>query len=124
MIEPVANKLCIPFHRIYANSLLFAAEDGSFAGFDEQELTSRDGGKPAVVKLLKEAHGYKTVVMVGDGVTDMQAKPPANLFIGFGGVVVRERVQQEADWYIQDFQVINLSFDTRPIPNNKIFIYP
>lgn len=106
MIEPVASQLCIPYHRIYANNLLFSAEDGSFAGFDDQEPTSRDGGKPAVVKLLKEAHGYKTVVMVGDGVTDMQAKPPASLFIGFGGVVVREKVQQGADWYIQDFQVI------------------
>jgi len=105
MIEPVADKLNIPYNRIYANNLLFKTEDGTFAGFDKDEPTSRDGGKPAVVKLLKEAHGYSTVVMIGDGVTDMQARPPASLFIGFGGVVVREKVKQGADWFIDDFKV-------------------
>ena len=49
--------------------------------------------------------GHKSVVMIGDGVTDMQAKPPAALFIGFGGVVVREKVRDGADWFISDFSV-------------------
>lgn len=31
-----------------------------------------DGGKAAVVKSLKEKHGYQDVLMVGDGATDMQ----------------------------------------------------
>jgi hypothetical protein len=35
--------------------------------------------------------------------TDAQAKPPATAFIGFGGVVVREAVQRQADWFITDF---------------------
>ncbi len=105
MIEPVADILGIPYHRIYANNLLFNKSDGSFSGFDKQELTSRDGGKAAVVKQLQEALGYEKVVMVGDGVTDMQARPPANVFIGFGGVVVREKVRDGADWFITDFKV-------------------
>lgn len=104
MIEPVAIKLKIPTYRIYANNLLFH-DDGSFKGFDPAEPTSRDGGKPAVVRMLIDAHGYKRIVMVGDGVTDMQARPPANLFIGYGGIVVRERVRDGADWYIYDFKV-------------------
>jgi len=103
MIEPVAEQLNIPFHRIYANRLLFNA-NGDFAGFDLTEPTSRDGGKPAVVKSLIDAHGYKPIVMVGDGATDLQARPPADAFIGYGGVVVREKVQKEADWFIRDFQ--------------------
>jgi hypothetical protein len=45
-------------------------------------------------------------VMIGDGVTDMQAKPPAELFIGFGGVVVRQSVKEEADWFVTDFKDI------------------
>jgi hypothetical protein len=49
--------------------------------------------------------GHKSVVMIGDGVTDMQAKPPAALFIGFGGVIVREKVRDGADWFISDFSV-------------------
>lgn len=66
MIEPVAEVLRIPLHRIYANTLLFHEEEegkesthpvGSFRGFDENEPTSRDGGKPAVVQGLIDAHG-------------------------------------------------------------------
>jgi phosphoserine phosphatase len=82
MIEPVADILRIPRHRIYANNLLFNEKDGNFAGFDVNEPTSRDGGKPAVIKHLMGAHGYKNIIMIGDGVTDMQAKPPAAAFIG------------------------------------------
>lgn len=104
MINPVAETLKIPLHRVYANNLVFK-EDGTFLGFDESEPTSRDGGKPAVIQSLKDAHGYETVVMVGDGATDMQARPPADAFIGFGGIVVRDSVKAGADWFVTDFQV-------------------
>jgi phosphoserine phosphatase len=102
MIEPVAEQLGVLSHRIYANNLLFD-QTGAFKGFDDQELTSRDGGKAKVVQHLMSAHGYKPVVVVGDGVTDMQARPPADAFIGFGGVVVREKVQNDADWFVRSF---------------------
>jgi len=105
MIDPVAALVGIPTHRIYANTLLFHA-DGSYAGFDASEPTSRDGGKPAVVKRLKDEHGYKTVVMIGDGATDMQARPPADAFVGFGGVVTRDVVKNGADWFITDFKAL------------------
>ncbi len=42
--------------------------------------------------------------MIGDGVTDMQARPPAALFIGFGGVVDRPTVRAGADWYVTHFE--------------------
>eukprot|EP01042_Synura_sphagnicola_P000650 gene650-719_t len=41
--------------------------------------------------------------MIGDGVTDMQAKPPASAFIGFGGVTIRSAVKENADWFITEF---------------------
>jgi soluble P-type ATPase len=56
------------------------------------------------VKALKAKHGYKAVVMVGDGATDMQARPPAEAFIGYGGVAVRDAVRKGADWYVYDFK--------------------
>jgi len=72
MIEPVADSLRIPIHRIYANNLLFSnTAEGSFEGFDTNELTSRDGGKPAVLNRLIALYGYESIVMIGDGVTDM-----------------------------------------------------
>jgi len=40
MIEPVADRLSIPRHRIYANTVLFK-EDGTYKGFDAKEPTSR-----------------------------------------------------------------------------------
>ncbi len=61
MIEPIADILDIPIHRVYANNLLFDASSGKFAGFDPKEPTSRDGGKPAVLKKLIDAHGYGPV---------------------------------------------------------------
>jgi len=104
MINPVAAELKVPLHRIFANNLLFKSDAlGSFAGFDPNEPTSRDGGKPAVIKQLKQAHQYFPVIMIGDGATDMQARPPADAFIGFGGVVTREPVRLGADWFIKDF---------------------
>lgn len=46
------------------------------------------------------------IVMVGDGVTDMEARPPAALFIGFGGNVERAAVKDGADWFVYDFNVL------------------
>lgn len=102
MIEPVAAVLEIPKDRIFANTIVFN-HDGSYSGFDRSEPTSRDGGKPAVLESLKKDFGYATMVMVGDGATDMQARPPADAFIGYGGVVTRKRVAEGADWFVTDF---------------------
>jgi phosphoserine phosphatase len=61
MIEPVADRLGIPVHRIHANRLLFDEAHGAYTGFDEREPTSRDGGKRVVVEQLIQAHGYGPV---------------------------------------------------------------
>lgn len=55
---------------------------GEYAGFDENQPTSRSGGKGEVIRQLKEEKGYKTVVHIGDGSTDLEASPPADAFIG------------------------------------------
>ncbi|EDO27358.1 predicted protein, partial [Nematostella vectensis] len=46
------------------------------------------------------------LVVIGDGVTDMEACPPADAFIGFGGNVVREQVKANAPWFVTDFKVL------------------
>ena len=104
MILPVAEKLLIPSHRVFANTLYYN-EDGSYSSFDASFPTSRDGGKRVVVQQLIDEHGYNGVVMIGDGATDMQARPPASAFIGYGGIAVREKVKEGADWFIHDFKV-------------------
>ena len=51
MIEPVADQLSIPRGNIFANSLRFDGVTGEYTGFDADEPTSRDGGKPKVIGL-------------------------------------------------------------------------
>ncbi|XP_047533183.1 phosphoserine phosphatase isoform X2 [Vanessa atalanta] len=103
LIEPVAVKLGIPISNVYANRLKFFF-NGEYAGFDENEPTSRSGGKGMVIRRLKEQHGYQRLIMIGDGATDAEASPPADAFIGFGGNVVREEVKKRSAWYITNFQ--------------------
>lgn len=50
MIEPVAEQLQIPLRNIYANTIYFD-DAGNFAGFDDTELTSRDGGKAEAINM-------------------------------------------------------------------------
>ncbi|KAK6045875.1 hypothetical protein COOONC_16620 [Cooperia oncophora] len=60
--------------------------------------------------LLKK-QGYKQLVMVGDGATDLEAAPPADAFIGFGGNQIREAVRTRADWYVTDFEILRKALE-------------
>jgi phosphoserine phosphatase len=87
---------------VHSNTLLFDAA-GENAGFDHAAPTTRDGGKPEVLRRLRAQLGPGPLVMVGDGATDMQARPPADAFVGYGGVVVRPAVRDGADLFVSDF---------------------
>lgn len=103
IIQPAAEILNIPFENIYANSIKFYY-DGSYAGFEKSRPTSNQDGKSRVVAMLKQTRGYKNIVMIGDGVTDLEACPPADAFIGFGGNQVRETVKDNCDWFVYSFE--------------------
>jgi len=105
MIQPVAGMISVPETNIIANTILFdeSSENGDYVGFDRDEPTSADMGKAKAVHQIKDQFGYNTVVMVGDGATDAQAKPPADAFIGYGGVAIRDAVREKACWYVTDF---------------------
>ncbi|XP_050421040.1 phosphoserine phosphatase isoform X2 [Adelges cooleyi] len=103
LIGPIAIELGVPLQHIYANKLKFFMS-GEYAGFDEKEPTSKNGGKAEVITLLKEKHGYSKLVMVGDGITDLEACPPADAFIGFGGNKAREEVKSKSKWFVESFQ--------------------
>lgn len=104
MIEPVADLLGIPYKNIFANRLLFDSV-GEFQGFDPEEPTSRSGGKATAVAQIKKEHGYKTLVMVGDGATDLEARRPggADAYICYGGIQLRDKVAEAADWLVLSF---------------------
>uniref|UniRef100_A0A2P2K378 phosphoserine phosphatase n=1 Tax=Rhizophora mucronata TaxID=61149 RepID=A0A2P2K378_RHIMU len=104
MINPVASMLGIPPENIFANQLLFGSS-GEFLGFDENEPTSRSRGKANAVQQIRKVHGYKALVMIGDGATDLEARKPggADLFICYAGVQLREAVAAKADWLVLNF---------------------
>eukprot|EP01062_Namystynia_karyoxenos_P018195 TRINITY_DN16763_c0_g1_i1.p1 TRINITY_DN16763_c0_g1~~TRINITY_DN16763_c0_g1_i1.p1 ORF type:complete len:234 (+),score=78.40 TRINITY_DN16763_c0_g1_i1:82-783(+) len=104
MIHPVAAHLGLPRDHVIANTILFSP-DGAYAGFDQSAPTSRSGGKPKAIAELKRRFGYHTIAMIGDGATDLEARceGAADLMIGFGGIQVREKVKQGADWFVTSF---------------------
>ncbi|PSR89121.1 Phosphoserine phosphatase [Actinidia chinensis var. chinensis] len=95
MINPVASILGIRPKNISANQLLFG-NSGEFLGFDANEPTSMSGGKAAAVQQIRKIHGYKSLVMIGDGATDLEALKPggADLFICYAGVQLRDAVSE------------------------------
>jgi phosphoserine phosphatase len=96
-IQPLAAQLGI--NRVEAVDLFFDAS-GNYTGYDEAYPTTRSGGKPEVIARLKAELKPSEVVMVGDGVSDLESKSQANRFIGFGRYVQRAAVQKDADAFI------------------------
>lgn len=56
-------------------------------------------GKNLVIDQIRSAHPGRAM-LIGDGMSDFEAHPHVDLFIGFGGVVTRERVQRESPIYL------------------------
>lgn len=105
MIAPVAKILQIPEENVFANKLLFD-DNGNYTGFDIKEPTSRSGGKAAAIAHIKQKCGYNTLVMIGDGATDLEARQPggAEIFICYGGVQFRAPVAAQSDWCVRNFR--------------------
>jgi phosphoserine phosphatase len=73
---------------------------GAYAGFDESSPLARSGGKAeACRRVLEATPGWSAIV--GDGQTDLEARPPCDVMVGFGGVVAREAVRQRADVWVE-----------------------
>ncbi|XP_027184127.1 phosphoserine phosphatase, chloroplastic-like [Coffea eugenioides] len=104
-LEKRPPSMYFPVDHIFANQLLFGSA-GEFLGFDTDEPTSRSGGKAIAVQQIRKANGYKSLVMIGDGATDLVARKPggADLFICYAGVQLREAVAAKADWLVFNFK--------------------
>jgi phosphoserine phosphatase len=83
---------------VLAVDLAFDAS-GNYAGFDRGSPLARTGGKTEILAALRQP-GLRTA-LVGDGATDAEAASAVDLFIGFGGVVVREAVKRAAPVYLE-----------------------
>mmetsp|Transcript_1626 Transcript_1626/g.2395 ORF Transcript_1626/g.2395 Transcript_1626/m.2395 type:complete len:279 (+) Transcript_1626:22-858(+) len=119
MMDELAKDLCINTKtNVIANTIFFDSV-GNYDGFDDTEFTSADMGKPRALGHLKQTYGYETMVMIGDGATDAQAKPPATAFIGYGGVIARTAVEKQADWFVTDFSNLQHVVDNFAVDKNR-----
>jgi phosphoserine phosphatase len=82
------------------------APEGAYLGYDAGFPTTRTGGKREVIDRLRAHLRPERVVMVGDGVSDLEAAPSVDLFIGFGGFVTREKVRREAARFVTSLAAI------------------
>lgn len=99
-IAPLAESLQIAPRAVHAVPLRFD-DAGNYVDYDRRSLLARPGGKELVVRaILTRAKGK--AAFVGDGVSDLETKPAVDLFIGFGGVAVRDRVREEAHVFVQE----------------------
>ena len=94
-ILPLADCLGLPESHVHAVDIYFK-EDGSYCNYDLNSPLARTGGKAVVVGTLK---GQGSLVMVGDGKTVLEAKQSGAVVFGFGGVVDRAIVREQADFY-------------------------
>ncbi|KXZ53840.1 hypothetical protein GPECTOR_6g758 [Gonium pectorale] len=114
LILPIAAHLGIPKGNVFANRMNWQWDDETGAptklvGFDTSEPTAHNQGKPQAIARIRQRNPYNTVVMIGDGITDLEAVQTtggADLFIGYGGVVERPAVAAEAEWYVYDYKAL------------------
>jgi len=98
-ILPLAALLNIDEQHVHAVDVLLD-DNGDYAGFNKQSPLARNGGKTEVCLQLNP--DKLKMAMVGDGNTDMEAKKAGAFCIGFGGVVARKIVQEQADVFTHE----------------------
>ncbi len=94
-VELEFNELSGDWWKYYAPD---AHNDQAYLDYDESPLTV-SAGKPEIVRQLA-GDQWGRRMMVGDGMSDLRTKDSVDLFIGFGGVVRREKVEADSDVYV------------------------
>lgn len=105
---PLAKALGIPEANLFAVPLEFDG-NGDYLALPDHPLTTAHG-KADIIAAWKKQHGFRQVIMVGDGMSDIAARVEgaADAVIGYGGVIVREAVREKADVFVveQDLQTL------------------
>jgi phosphoserine phosphatase len=97
-VLPLARSLGLRDAEVAAVPLRFD-DAGHYVGFDASPL-ARSGGKRELLERWR-AELPGPVMLVGDGATDLEAKPVVDLFVAFAGVIERPAVIAQADIVIR-----------------------
>ncbi|MBS3965609.1 MAG: HAD-IB family phosphatase [Methylomonas sp.] len=98
-ILPLAALLGIADDQVHAVDVFFD-EQGAYADFARQSPLAVSGGKARICRRLRMR--FSALAMVGDGKTDLEAREAGAFMIGFGGVVKRPLVVEQADVFVDD----------------------
>jgi len=96
-VVDLAGELGLAPDRVHAVDVFFDGV-GRYEGFETDSPLARAGGKAEVIQGLHRPG--KTTVMIGDGMTDLEAAAGGAVTVGFGGVVIRPFVAEKADHYV------------------------
>ena len=97
-VEAVARTLGLPSDAVAAVGIQFSP-DGAYHGFDRASPLARSGGKAEAIR----AWGLPgPTLLVGDGATDLEARPAVDAFAAYTGVVHRPAVAAAADFVLSD----------------------
>jgi phosphoserine phosphatase len=110
LLEPVREFgvfLGVPAEHIRAVSVTYNELSGQwwvegneqYMAYEDGALTVSDGKAEIVEELLGAKHGR--TLLVGDGYSDLLAGRAVHLFAGYGGVVQRQLVLEQAPLYLQ-----------------------
>jgi phosphoserine phosphatase len=113
-VQDFARSLGLPKQNVRAVPIEFDQLSGQWWRYDRHQyggnpderylacaptpLTETQGKRAVIAEL---SGGETRTMLVGDGITDLEARDAVKLFVGFGGVVRRERVAAEADVFIE-----------------------
>ena len=103
LILPLAEKLgitsveAVPLH---------LDEDGNYGDFDRSYPTTRNGGKPEIIANLRQKHSPQRLIMIGDGISDLECQDHVDAFIGFGKYANRQLVRQGAQHFVTELKQV------------------
>jgi len=93
----VARELGLQPHQVRAVDILFD-DQGRFSRFESDSPLARSGGKLEVIRAWDLP---RPALLVGDGATDLEARPAVDAFVAFMGVVDRPAVAAGADHVVR-----------------------
>ena len=97
-VEHVARELGLRVDDVTAVGIDFDA-DGAYRGFESASPLTRNAGKPGVIQAWNLP---RPSMLVGDGHTDLEAKPVVDTFVAYMGVVWRPAVAEGGDVLLRD----------------------
>ncbi len=91
----LARFLGLTDNLVAAVDILFD-ETGNYADFDHTSPLAQSGGKRVQLEHWLPSL-IRPIMFVGDGITDLEARPPADSFVAYTGVALRSEVAAAAD---------------------------